>query len=119
MNWEPWTGCYKVSEGCTNPIKRRFIACSPLLEGIDLSTYLYGVEHVTVAGETGRDARICDYDWVLDIRNQCIEANKTFWFKGTGSLFSHNGVIKKINPYKQGSLAKEFDISVLNGKKLF
>ena len=18
MNWEPWTGCYKVSDGCTN-----------------------------------------------------------------------------------------------------
>lgn len=18
MNWEPWTGCYKISEGCTN-----------------------------------------------------------------------------------------------------
>ena len=18
MNWEPWTGCYKISDGCTN-----------------------------------------------------------------------------------------------------
>lgn len=48
MNWEPWTGCYKASDGCTvenqaladyrlplflsYPIKRRSIACAPLLE---------------------------------------------------------------------------------------
>ena len=34
---------------------------------IDLSAYLGGVEHVTVGGETGREARICNYDWVLEL----------------------------------------------------
>ena len=28
---------------------------------------------------------VCDYDWVLEIRRQCIEANVGFWFKQTGS----------------------------------
>ncbi|MDL2218354.1 phage Gp37/Gp68 family protein, partial [Christensenellaceae bacterium OttesenSCG-928-M15] len=61
------------------PIKRRFVAASPLLEPIDLSPYLGGIDHVTVSGESGRDARVCDYDWVLDIREQCKAAGITFW----------------------------------------
>lgn len=101
------------------PIKRRFVACSPLLSAIDLRPYLSGIDHVSVNGETGREARLCDYDWVLDIRAQCIAAGKTFWFKGTGSLFRQDGETRKINPYKQGSLAKELDISILGSKKLF
>ena len=84
------------------PIKRRFIACAPLLEAIDLTPYLHGVQHVT-AGETGRDARVCDYDWVLNIREQCAKANVTFWFKNTGSLFRRDGVVEKINPFEQTS----------------
>ncbi len=60
------------------PIKKRFIACAPLLGAIDLRNYLGGVDHVTVGGETGREARECQYDWVLDIREQCVNANVTF-----------------------------------------
>ncbi len=101
------------------PIKRRFIACSPLLGPIDLSPWLHGVEHVTVSGETGREARICDYDWILAIREQCVKAGSTFWLKGTGSLFKKDGIVQKINPYKQGSLAKELGISITGDKKLF
>ena len=44
-----------------------------------------------MGGETGRDARECNYDWVLAIREQCIKANVTFWFKNTGSLFRRGG----------------------------
>ena len=110
---------YRLPLFLSYPIKRRFVACSPLLGPIDLSPYLYGIDHVSVNGETGREARVCDYAWVLDIRDQCVSAGATFWFKGTGSLFMRDGVAKKINPYKQGSLAKELDISILNGKKLF
>ena len=110
---------YRLPLFLSYPIKRRFVACSPLLEAIDLSAYLHGIEHVTVSGESGRDARECDYDWVLDIREQCIKANATFWFKGTGSFFKRDGAVEKINPFKQGSIASELAISILNGKKLF
>lgn len=101
------------------PIKRRFIACAPLLGKIDLTKYLYRVEHITVGGESAKEARICDYDWVLDIREQCKKANKTFWFKNTGSLFVRDGNIEKINPFKQTIVAKELDINISNGKRLF
>jgi len=110
---------YRLPLFLSYPIKRRFIACAPLLEGIDLTPYLHGVDHVTVGGETGREARECDYDWVLNIREQCAKANITFWFKNTGSLFKHDGVVDKINPFKQTSAAKEFDIDISDGKRLF
>ena len=113
------TADFRLPMFLSQPIKRRFIACSPLLEPIDLSKYLSRIEHVTVCGESGRDARACNYDWVLDIRKQCIEQGVTFWFKGTGSLFVHNGKTQRINPYKQGSIAKECDINILDGKKFF
>lgn len=110
---------YRLPLFLSFPIKRRFVACSPLLEPIDLSAYLGGIDHVTVSGESGREARVCDYDWVLDIRQQCIEAGITFWFKATGSLFRHGGMLQKVNPFKQGSLAKELNITISDGKKLF
>lgn len=110
---------YRLPLFLSYPIKRRFIACSPLLERINLSPYLDGVDHVSVSGENGRDARECDYEWVLDIRKQCIDAGITFWFKSTGTFFRRDGVLEKINPFKQGSTAKELNISILNGKKLF
>ena len=101
------------------PIRRRFIACAPLLESIDLAPWLYGVQHVTVGGESGRDARICEYDWVLQIHEQCLQAGVTFWFKNTGSLFRKDGVLSRINPYQQGAVAKSFGLDRLDGKKLF
>ena len=110
---------YRLPLFISYPIKRRFVACSPLLEAIDLSRYLDEIDHVTVSGETGREARICDYDWVLDIRKQCVKAGKTFWFKGTGSFFKRDGEVQKVNPFKQGSIAKELGISISDGKRLF
>ena len=110
---------YRLPIFLSYPIKRRFVACSPLLGHIDLTSYLGGIEHVTVGGETGREARECDFDWVLDIRKQCTAADVTFWFKNTGSLFKKDGVIQRINPYKQSSLAKEFGINISDGRRLF
>jgi len=110
---------YRLPLFLSYPIKRRFIACSPLLEAIDISPYLYGVNHVTVTGESGREARECNYEWVVDIREQCKKANITFWFKGTGSFFKRDGAVKRINPYKQSSIAKEMGLDISDGKRLF
>lgn len=128
-------GCDNVNIGCTvetqeladyrlplflsYPMKRKFISCSPMLGPIDLTPYLSGVDHVTVSGESGKEARELDYDWILSIREQCVKAGVTFWFKSTGTFFKRDGVVEKINPFKQASLAKELDINILDGKRLF
>jgi len=94
------------------PIRERWIVCSPLLEKINLSPYLHGVVNVRVCGESGRDARVCDYDWVKDIREQCAKAGISFVFDGTGSHFRKDGVTHKINPYKQKSTARDMGIDL-------
>ena len=110
---------YRLPLFLSYPIKRRFVACGPLLGPIDLSPYLAGIGHVTVGGETSREARVCHYDWVLAIREQCVNANVTFWFKNTGSRFQRDGEVQKVNPFKETSLAKELSINITGGKRLF
>ncbi len=73
-------------------IRHKAIVCEPLLERIDLSAHLGAwVDSVTVGGESGEEARVCDYDWVLDIRRQCVDAGVPFHFKQTGANFVKDG----------------------------
>lgn len=68
------------------PIKHKQIICEPLLSAINLSPYLNSqIEGVTVGGESGSEARVCNFDWVLDIRRQCVAAKVPFHFKQTGA----------------------------------
>jgi len=98
--------------------KYKFISCVPLLEKIDLSMYLDKIKFVAVGGEIGKNARHCDYDWVLDIREQCIQNKATFWFKNPGSRLKHNGKIKNIHPIFQNNFAKKSNINVLQIENL-
>lgn len=103
---------YRLPLYISYPIKHRWIVCSPLLSDINFSAYLHGVESVNVHGESGREARECNYDWVLNIREQCIKAGIGFKFHGTGSHFRKNDELQKINPYKQKSIAREMSIDI-------
>ncbi len=38
-----------------------------------------------MGGESGEQARLCDYRWVLDIRRQCVQAQVPFYFMQTGA----------------------------------
>ena len=74
------------------PIKHKMIICEPLLEGINLMEHLgEWVEEVVVGGESGNEARICNFDWVLDIQKQCLQKNIPFHFKQTGARFMKGG----------------------------
>jgi protein gp37 len=78
-------------------IKHKAIICEPLLEKINLSRWLSGsIEEVVVGGESGKEARICEYDWVFDIRNQCVEKKVIFHFKQTEAKFVKDGHLYNI-----------------------
>lgn len=96
------------------PIKHKIIICEPLLERIDLSRYNIGswVEQVVAGGESGYDARPCDFDWVMKLRNLCVEQGVSFWFKQTGSKFIKNGKLYNVNRMLQHSQARKADINV-------
>ncbi|HOY30814.1 MAG TPA: DUF5131 family protein [Bacteroidales bacterium] len=93
------------------PIKHKMIVCEPLLERIDLAKYLGDwVEQVIVGGESGNDARICDFDWVLDIQRQCVQHEISFHFKQTGAKFRKDGHLYMINRRFQHSQARKAGI---------
>jgi len=73
------------------PIKHKNIIAQPLIERVDLSPYLDQVELVVVGGESDRDARPLDYDWVLAIREQCLSRNVHFEFRQCGTHFIKDG----------------------------
>lgn len=93
-------------------IKRKTIICAPLIEKIDLSPFLGSwVNEVSVGGESGRNARVCDYSWVLDIKRQCDSAHVPFSFHQTGALLKKDGVIYRIPRNMQHIQAKRAGIN--------
>lgn len=105
---EDWEAGYEnVTVGCTVenqaavdcklkifqqlPIRHRNIICQPLLEAVNLQPYLPGCELVVVGGESDSKARVLNYDWVLSIREQCIQAGVHFSFRQCGTHFIKDG----------------------------
>lgn len=89
--------------------KHKYIFAAPLLEDIDFSKYLKtgAIELVSVGGESYRNARICDFDWVKHIKDDCDKYHVAFDFHQTGSKFRLNGRIHNIKHHDEYSQAKK------------
>lgn len=82
------------------PAAHRFVSVEPMLGAVWLENFFpqivqednegyvevttRGVDWVICGGESGRNARPVDPDWVLDLRYQCAEAEVPFFFKQWG-----------------------------------
>lgn len=95
------------------PVKHKIIICEPLLERIDLAPYRIGewIEQVVAGGESGYDARPCDFDWVLRLREVCVENNVAFWFKQTGAQFVKDGKHYRIDRRLQHAQARKAGVN--------
>ena len=94
-------------------IKYKTIILAPMLERMDISRYLGSdIYEVNVSGESDSNpgVRILNYDWVLDIREQCIKANVNFGFHQTGARFIKDGKEYRIERKYQISQAKKANI---------
>lgn len=78
---------YKLSIFSKLPIKHKCITAQPLLDKIEIEKYLDNIELVVVGGESDRNARPLNYEWVLNIREQCIRKNVNFEFRQCGTHF--------------------------------
>ena len=98
------------------PVKHKILICEPLLERIDLEQYDIGVwvEQVVVGGESGFEARPCDFDWVMAIRDVCAKNHVAFWFKQTGAKFVKDGRLYHIKRPFQHSQARKAGINIEN-----
>lgn len=61
----------------------RFLSLEPLLGPLP-NLDLTGIHWVIVGGESGPKARPIDLEWVLEIRDQCLESAVPFFFKQWG-----------------------------------
>ena len=81
----------------TLPIRHKLIVCEPMLERIDLEKYLCPqITLVSVGGESGNEARLMRYEWVTDMREQCMRQGVPFNFRQTGARFEKDGRVYRV-----------------------
>lgn len=90
-------------------IKHRLIFVAPILEYVELRSYLQSglIEEVSVGGESYAGARVCDFDWVRRIREVCLKNDVAFDFHQTGSNFRKDGRIYHIKHRDEHSQARK------------
>ena len=95
------------------PVAHRQIIHEPMLEAIDIAQYLQSglIGHVSCGGESGENARLCRYEWILSTRGQCMRYGVPFTFRQTGACFEKDGKIYRIPRALQLSQAKKAGIS--------
>lgn len=98
------------------PIRHKIIVCAPLIGPIDLAPYLGPeIEQVSVGGESGPEARVCDYAWVLSLRDQCAEHDVSFCFHQTGARLLKDGRLYRIRRQFQHTQARKAGIDFKAG----
>jgi len=101
---------FRLSMFADFPIKHRNIICQPLIEEINIEDYLDNVELVVVGGESDRNARPLNYNWVLSIREQCKTKGVRFEFRQCGTHFIKDGKEYTLNVRNLGSQARKANI---------
>ena len=67
----------------TIPAKIKFISFEPLIGSIG-TVDLFGIDWVIVGGESGPHSRKIEEEWVVEIRDQCLQMGIPFFFKQWG-----------------------------------
>jgi protein gp37 len=93
------------------PIKHRNIICQPLIENITIEKHLNNIELVVVGGESDKNARPLNYDWVLLIREQCLNNHVPFEFRQCGTHFIKDGKTYILKTKDLCSQAKKANIN--------
>lgn len=70
-----------------------FYSVEPLLEKVTLT--LNGISWVIVGGESGKGARPCHYEWILDVVEQC-QTNTPVFVKQLGTNYYQEGISIKV-----------------------
>lgn len=104
---------YRLPIFLSLPIKHRLVIVAPMIEQIDIVKYLHPdlIEEVSVGGESGKYARALDFNWVLNMREQCINAKIPFNFHQTGSYLIKDGKKFHIKRELQHSQAQKANVN--------
>lgn len=82
------------------PLRHHSVMIEPMLGPVNLRPYFSSfrtvddrpvIESVSVGGESGPEARPCNYSWVLDVHMQCVENGVAFSYHQTGARLIKGG----------------------------
>ena len=100
----------------TLPLYHHSVMIEPMLTPVDLKPFIEKyrtcdgnpvIRHVSAGGESGADARPCDYAWVEELHAQCTENGISFYYHQTGARLIKNGKIYNIPRPFQHSQARK------------
>lgn len=93
LNWSDniWAGVsvenadylYRIDHLRSTSAKIKFLSLEPLLGPIP-NLNLEGIDWVIVGGESGPKARLMKQEWVIEIRDACLDQKVPFFFKQWG-----------------------------------
>lgn len=91
------------------PLHKYSVMVEPMIGPVNLRPYVAEgkIGHVSVGGESGPEARVCDYGWVLDLHLQCVEHNVPFSYHQTGARLLKKGRVYEIPREKQHEQARK------------
>lgn len=80
------------------PAKHKGFMCAPILSEIHVEQFLASnqFEIVLADGENYEGARLCDYEWIVSLYEQCKANDVPFTFIGTGNRFMKDNKIYHI-----------------------
>ena len=105
------------------PLFHHSVMIEPMLTAVDLHPFIEGfrasdgspvIKHVSVGGESGPNARPCEFSWVERVHEQCAENGISFYYHQTGAKLVKDGKLFRIPRKLQHSQAHKagLDISV-------
>ena len=103
------------------PLRHPAVMIEPMLSPVDLRPYFEQyrtqegrpvIASVSVGGESGPEARPCDYAWVLDVRAQCEESGVGFRYHQTGAKLIKDGREYQIPRALQHKQAKKAQLDL-------
>lgn len=102
---------YRLPIFLSLPIRHRIIIAAPLLGPLDIARWLdpSRIELVSAGGESGKYARALDFEWVKNLRDQCLATDVEFTFHQTGSYLIKDGRTYHIpRPHQHSQAARAF-----------
>lgn len=104
------------------PFKHKGIMCAPFIGEVHIDRYLASgqIEQVIAGGENYDGSRICNFDWVKILHDECKAHNVTFCFFETGTKFVKDGRLYTIpNKTVQSEMAYKSGMSFKGRKIVF
>jgi len=104
------------------PLFHHSVMIEPMLTAVDLRQYIEKyrkadgsplIERVSVGGESGSDARVCDFTWVADVHRQCVENGISFYYHQTGAKLLKDGKLYNIPRKLQHIQAHKAGLDIL------